>query len=68
MRVQAIRAFNDLEAGCRRERGSEFEVADERGSNLADLGLVKQFEQEAQAEQPKKKAAPRKRAAKTKEQ
>lgn len=67
MRVQAIRAFNDLEAGCRRERGSEFEVAEERGARLADLGLVKQLEQEAQAEQPKKKTATRRRAAKPKE-
>ena len=63
MRVQAIRAFNDLEAGCRRERGSEFEVADERGAHLAGLGLVKQLEQ---AEAPKKKTA-RRRAAKPKE-
>lgn len=67
MRVQAIRAFNDLEAGCRRERGSEFEASDERGSHLADLGLVKQLEQAAQVEQPKKKTAARRRAAKPKE-
>lgn len=65
MRAQAIRAFNDLEAGCRRERGSEFEVSDERAAHLADLGLVKQLEQ---AEAPKKKTATRKRTAKPKEQ
>lgn len=63
MRVQAIRAFNDLEAGYMRARGSEFEVADERGAHLVDLKLVKQLEQ---VEQPKKKTA-RRRAAKPKE-
>lgn len=62
MRVKAIRAFNDLEAGCRRERGSEFDVADGRGEHLVSLGLAKAVEQ---VEQPKKQAT-RRRAAKAK--
>lgn len=63
MRVQAIRAFNDLEAGCRRERGVEFDASDGRAAHLADLGLVKSL---GQAEAPKRKQ-PRRRAAKAKE-
>ena len=62
MRVKATRAFNDLEAGCRREWGSEFEVPVERGEHLVSLGLVKAVEQVVQ---PKKQAT-RRRAAKTK--
>lgn len=63
MRVKATRAFQDLEAGCRRERGVVFDVTDERGGHLVSLDMAMAVEE---AEKPKKQTA-RKRAAKPKE-
>lgn len=45
MRVQAIRAFHDLEMKCWRNRGDVFDASEERTAYLVALDLVKVVEQ-----------------------
>lgn len=61
MEVKATRAFQDLEAGKRREPGETFAVSAKRGEQLVGLGLASAVEK---AEKPK---PARRRSAKPKE-
>lgn len=56
-RVKVTKTFRDAVEDCYRQRGDEFEAADERAQTLVGLGIVEAIPE-------KKKAAPRRTSAK----